>query len=151
MSELARPRRWQIKVTQIPCDCRDSDNPDTKLAPSGKEQRQKTVKNPRITRKMAHKKSFRNMRLGFWLATTYHAKLLVSHYFERALKQVIQRARPKIIRNVGGSYKKVSGTWDWGSGYQTCKTFTVPTRWQATLVYKLQLNIILTRLSYACL
>ena len=34
-SELDRERKWRIKVTQIPCDCRDREDPDMKLAPSG--------------------------------------------------------------------------------------------------------------------
>ena len=34
-SELDRERKWRIKVTQIPCDCRDREDPDMKLAPAG--------------------------------------------------------------------------------------------------------------------
>ena len=34
-TELASPRQWRIKVTQIPCDCRNSEDPEMKLAPSG--------------------------------------------------------------------------------------------------------------------
>ena len=34
-SELDRERKWRIRVTQIPCDCRDREDPDMKLAPAG--------------------------------------------------------------------------------------------------------------------
>ena len=34
-SELDRPRKWRIRVTQIPCDCKDNEDPGMELAPAG--------------------------------------------------------------------------------------------------------------------
>jgi len=34
-SELDRPRKWRIRVTQIPCDCKDNEDPRMELAPAG--------------------------------------------------------------------------------------------------------------------
>jgi hypothetical protein len=35
-TELNGPRNWKIKVTQIPCDCRDKEGPEMEMAPPGK-------------------------------------------------------------------------------------------------------------------